>query len=39
MSKARGGLDTASASMQERPLLAIGIALGVGYLLGRLMAK
>lgn len=39
MHKARGGLDTASARMQERPLLAIGIALGVGYIIGRLMAK
>lgn len=39
MSKARSGLDSASSKMQERPLLAIGIALGVGYLLGRLMAR
>ena len=39
VSKARGGVNTASARMQERPLLAIGIALGVGYLLGRLIGE
>lgn len=44
--KARGaahrvsdGLSTVGVKMQDKPLAALGIALGVGFILGRLMAR
>lgn len=37
--KVGDGLSTVGDRMQERPLMAIGIALGVGFILGRLMAR
>lgn len=44
--KARGaahrvsdGLSNVGVKMQDKPLAALGIALGVGFILGRLMAR
>jgi ElaB/YqjD/DUF883 family membrane-anchored ribosome-binding protein len=38
-SKVGDNLSMVGDKMQARPLLAIGIALGVGFLVGRLMAR
>jgi ElaB/YqjD/DUF883 family membrane-anchored ribosome-binding protein len=38
-SRVSDGLSNVGVRMQDKPLAALGIALGVGFILGRLMAR